>query len=109
MTCSNDLDHEEVPQTPLSGRFREFLAQSSREFLDVCMNFVDLKRVFNRVPRGVLWWELGKSGVDEWIVRIIQSMCEDALAPWDWGLVGVLSLLLGLAIIGGRYCHRCCS
>ena len=40
---------------------------------------MDLEKAFDRVPRDVLWWTLRPSGVDEWIVRVIQSMHEGAL------------------------------
>ena len=40
---------------------------------------MDLEKAFDRVPRDVLWWALRQSGVDEWIVRVIQSMYEGAL------------------------------
>ena len=36
--------------------------------------FVDLEKAFDRVPRKVIWWALRTVGVDEWIVRVIQSM-----------------------------------
>ena len=36
--------------------------------------FVDLEKAFDRVPRKVIWWALRTAGVDEWIVRIVQSM-----------------------------------
>ena len=40
------------------------------------MAFVDLEKAFDRVPREVLWWALRQSGVEEWIVKVIQSMYE---------------------------------
>ena len=36
--------------------------------------FVNLEKVFDRVPRKVLWWALGSVGVEEWAKRIIQGM-----------------------------------
>src|SRR5664279_590563 len=42
------------------------------------MAFVDLEKVFDRVPREVVWWALRKLGVDEWIVSVIKSMYEEA-------------------------------
>ncbi len=36
--------------------------------------FVDLEKAFDRVPRDVLWWSMRKLGVDEWVVRLVQSM-----------------------------------
>ena len=38
--------------------------------------FADLEKAFDRVPRKVLWWALQKVGVPEWIVRVIQVMCQ---------------------------------
>ena len=40
--------------------------------------FVDLEKAFDRVPRKILWWALRLVGVDEWIVRVIISMYENA-------------------------------
>ena len=67
---------------------------------------MDLEKAFDRVPRDVLWGALRQSGVDEWIVRVIQSMYEGALTSVKLG-VGE-SLLLKLAFIEGRYCHHYC-
>ena len=39
---------------------------------DLWMAFIDLEKVFDRVPRAVLWWALRVMGVDEWIVNIIR-------------------------------------
>ena len=36
--------------------------------------FVDLEKAFDRVPRQVIWWAMRKLGVEEWLVRLIQSM-----------------------------------
>ena len=38
------------------------------------MAFIDLEKAFDRVPREVIWWSLRKLGVDEWLVRLVQSM-----------------------------------
>ena len=38
------------------------------------MAFVDLEKVFDRVPRKVIWWVLRKLGVEEWTVRLVQGM-----------------------------------
>src|SRR5258706_542922 len=43
---------------------------------DLSMAFVDLEKAFDRVPRDVLWWALRQSGVEEWIVKVIQAMYE---------------------------------
>ena len=36
--------------------------------------FVDLEKAFDRVPRKVIWWAMKKLGVEEWAVRVVQSM-----------------------------------
>ena len=36
--------------------------------------FVDLEKAFDRVPREVLWWSMRKLGVEEWVVRLVQSL-----------------------------------
>ena len=40
--------------------------------------FVDLEKAFDRVPRRVVWWAMRKLGVDEWLVKIVQSMYTNA-------------------------------
>ena len=39
---------------------------------------MDLEKVFDRVPREVLWWALRRGGADEWIVNVIKAMYEYA-------------------------------
>ena len=41
------------------------------------MAFVDLEKAFDRVPRNVIWWAMRKLGIDEWLVRLVQSMYTD--------------------------------
>ena len=41
------------------------------------MAFVDLEKAFDRVPREVIWWAMRKLGIDEWLVRLVQSMYKD--------------------------------
>ena len=38
------------------------------------MAFVDLEKEFDRVPREVIWWAIRKLGIDDWLVRLIQSI-----------------------------------
>ena len=38
------------------------------------MAFVYLEKSFDRVPREVVWWALRKVGVEEWSIKVIQSM-----------------------------------
>ena len=40
------------------------------------MAFVDLEKVFDRVPREVVWWALRHLGVEEWLVTVIRAMYE---------------------------------
>src|SRR5206468_3840554 len=44
---------------------------------ELWMAFVDLEKAFDRVPREILWWSLRKLKVDEWLVKVIQSMYDD--------------------------------
>lgn len=41
------------------------------------MAFIDLEKAFDRVPRDVIWWAMRKLGLDEWLVRLVQSMYKD--------------------------------
>ena len=41
------------------------------------MTFIDLEKAFDRVPRDVIWWAMCKLGIDEWLVRLVQSMYKD--------------------------------
>ena len=45
---------------------------------ELWMAFVDLEKVFDRVPRKLVWWALRYLGVDERIVSVIRAMYEDA-------------------------------
>ena len=40
--------------------------------------FVDLEKAFDCVPRDVLWWAMRSLGVEEWVVRAVQSMYANA-------------------------------
>ena len=39
--------------------------------------FIDLEKAFIHVPRDVIWWAMCKLGIDEWLVRLVQSMYKD--------------------------------
>ena len=41
------------------------------------MAFVDLEKAFDRVPRDVVLWAMRKLGINEWLVRLVQSMYKD--------------------------------
>ena len=36
------------------------------------------RKVFDCVPRKVLWWAMRKVGVEEWLVRLVQAMYNNA-------------------------------
>ena len=36
-----------------------------------------LRYDFDRVPQDVIWWAMRKLGIDEWLVRLVQSMYKD--------------------------------
>ena len=50
----------------------KYLAANKRLYIA----FVDLEKVFDRVPQKVIWWALRKLGVEQWIVRLVQGMCQ---------------------------------
>ena len=52
----------------------KFLNKNKRLFFA----FVDLEKAFVRVPRDVIWWALRSLGVDEWLVKLVQSMYANA-------------------------------
>ena len=41
------------------------------------MTIVNLELAFDRVPRRVIWWVLHKLGIEEYLVHLIQNMCEN--------------------------------
>ena len=38
------------------------------------MVFVHLEKAFDRIPRDLIWWCLGKKGVPEEYAKIVQDM-----------------------------------
>ena len=40
--------------------------------------FVDLEKAFDRVPRDVVWWAMRKLGVEEWLIKVVQSLYTNA-------------------------------
>ena len=40
--------------------------------------FLDLKRAFDPVPRDVVCWALRKLGIEEWLIKIVQSRYRNA-------------------------------
>ena len=51
--------------------------QLQEKHLAANMAFVDLEKAFDRVQRDVIWWAMRKVGIDEWLVRLVQSMYKD--------------------------------
>ena len=41
------------------------------------MAFIGLEKAFDCVPPDVIWWAMLKLGIDEWLVRLVQSMYKD--------------------------------
>ena len=41
------------------------------------MVFVDLEKAFDRVPRSFIWGAMRTLGIEEWLVRVAQSMYEN--------------------------------
>ena len=41
---------------------------------DLYVVFVDLVKAYDRVPRDLIWWSLGKKGIPEQCVAIIQDI-----------------------------------
>ena len=52
----------------------KYLAANKRLY----MAFVDLEKVFDRVPHKIIWWALRKLGIEERIVRLVQGMYANA-------------------------------
>ena len=77
MTCSLASSLDTAPQMPylLFASYKKSLMPSIRP---VYMAFVNLENAFNGVPRRAIWWALCKLSIDEWLVRLIQSMYENA-------------------------------
>ena len=46
--------------------------------------FIDLEKAFDRVPREVIWWSMRKLKIDEWLVRIVQSMYKEVRSRVSW-------------------------
>ena len=41
------------------------------------MAFVDLEKALDHIPQDVIWWAMRKLSIDEWLVRLVQSMYKD--------------------------------
>ena len=57
--------------------------------------FVDLEKAFDRVPGKVLRWAMRSLGIDELVVRAVQSMYSNARSLW-WVSVSTRALYLGI-------------
>ena len=42
------------------------------------LDYVDLEKAFDRVPREVVRWTLRKLGVDEWLIRTFMALYTEA-------------------------------
>ena len=51
-----------------------FILRQLQEIYLLYFALLYLEKAFDCVPRKVIWWALRTVGVDEWIVRAIQSM-----------------------------------
>ena len=54
----------------------EYLAKQGKLY----MCFVDFEKVFDRVLRNVVEWEMRKSGIPEALVRAVMSLYEGAMS-----------------------------
>ena len=56
-------------QTPLlfSDNYRNIYQKKENLY------FADLEKACNRVPRDGVWWGLSKLGVEDWLVKTVQS------------------------------------
>ena len=55
---------------------RQMQEKFLKKIKELWMAFIDLEKEFDRVPREVVWWDLRKMGVDEWLINVIKSMYE---------------------------------
>ena len=60
--------------------------------------FVDLQKIFDRVPREVVRWALQKLGMDEWLICTVMSMYTEActVVRTDAGLSKSFEVKVGL-------------
>ena len=60
--------------------------------------FVDLEKAFDRVPREVVRWALGKLGVDEWLIHTVMRLYTEActVVRRDAGLSESFQVKVGL-------------
>ena len=82
----------------------KYLAANKRLYF----TFIDLEKVFDRVPQKVIWWVLRKLGMEEWIVRLVQRMCANAPSHVCVGEGNMKSLKWRLVFIKALY-SACCS
>jgi len=46
--------------------------------------FLDLEKAFDRVPREVISWAMGKLGVEEWLVSAVIHRCKNSRQNSLW-------------------------
>src|SRR5207253_2218816 len=57
---------------------RQFQKKYLTKKKDLWMAFTDLEKAFDRVPREVPRWALREVEVDEWLIKVIQSLYKGA-------------------------------
>jgi len=45
---------------------------------DLWAAFVDLEKVYDRVPRELIWWALRRQGVNEYLIQVVQTLYRDS-------------------------------
>ena len=60
------------------------------------MAFVNLEKTFERVPKHVIWWDLSKLSIEEWLMWFIQSMYERIAARVGCNLGEGFSVKVGV-------------
>ena len=80
LKSKNLVRPKDHPFSKLAWRQEKFLSRKdlNDKNLTLFFAFVDLEKAFDRVPRKVLWWAMRKVGVEEWIVRLVQAMYNNA-------------------------------
>ena len=71
------------------------------------MAFVDLEKAFDRVPREVLWWAMRKVGVEEWLIRLVQSITQMPGAEFGSMTLTVMTLVSKSVFIRVQSSARC--
>ena len=73
----------------------------------LCMCFVDIKKVLNRVSRKVMEWAMRKKGLPEVIARAVMSLCHGAKRKFEWDLSYLRNSWYKLVYIKDPCCRPC--